>query len=38
MTTIYSETDINAIRTNGFDLTLPQETIDIIASIFLLIP
>uniref|UniRef100_A0A6C0EHJ4 MIF4G domain-containing protein n=1 Tax=viral metagenome TaxID=1070528 RepID=A0A6C0EHJ4_9ZZZZ len=33
MTTIYSETDINAIRTNGFDLTLSQETIDIIASI-----
>lgn len=33
MTSIYSEADIITIRNNGFDLTLPQETIDIISII-----
>lgn len=33
MTTIYSETDIHDIREKGFDITLPDEVIDIISKI-----
>jgi len=33
MTSIYSEADIITIRNNGFDFTLPEETIDTISKI-----
>ena len=33
MTTIYSETDIHDIREKGFDITLPDEVLDIISKI-----
>jgi regulator of replication initiation timing len=33
MTAIYTESDIINIRNNGFDLTLPDETMDIISQI-----